>query len=793
MPSINEQPIIIRRALIRVSFVCILLVIFFAILTLIGWQFNIQVLKRPLPHLVAMNPATAISFIILGLSFLFLASKRKTKRKLLIGKLLAWLLITISVLKLVGSVIPSFPRIDHILFIAQIRSDATGNISSSMAINTAIAFILSGIALLLLHYETIGKKRPADFFAITVSFFGFFSLLGYLYGAPEFYDLLRYLPMAVNTAICFSLTALAILFIHPDKGITKEFFTQQTGGVVGRLFFPVAIIIPVVLGLIRLYTHRINLFSTEFGTTLLILFIVLVSCGAIVYNMVLLNKKDLLRRRTEEKFRGLLESAPDAVVIVGEQGKIQIVNAQTEKLFGYDRDEMIGRKVEMLMPGRFNKVHEGHTKNFFADPKTREMGVGMELFGKRKNGSEFFVEISLSPFETEEGTLVSASVRDITEKKKAAEQLRQSEERFRSLVNSVKDYAIFMLDKSGNIITWNNGAEAIKGYKENEIKGKNVSTFYTKEDNENGMPKFVLEKAKQDGRFEMEGWRVKKDGSLFWADSILTSLYDNEKKLVGYAKVTRDMTEKKRVADLLAKFSEELSRQVDEKTEELKETTLQLRQLSAHLQTAREEERRAIAREMHDGIGQMLTGIKMDIVWLRKNIKDEDQKISERFERAMELLNDTKQTMRSISRGLHPAILEDLGLPAAIELQCREFETRGDFKIYFNVDLAGIDPTTIPPDIGIGVYRIFQESLNNISKHADAKTVRVFLKIDDSNLTLEINDDGIGFDVQHVVEKKTLGLVSIRERTLMMNGEYTINSTIGEGTTILLTIPFKPL
>jgi formate hydrogenlyase transcriptional activator len=245
----------------------------------------------------------------------------------------------------------------------------------------------------------------------------------------------------------------------------------------------------------------------------------------------------------------LFEVSPDAIFVTDARGVIRGANPRATELFGHTQTELIGQPIESLVPERFRGRHPSHRENYNAHPRARQMGAAMNLFGLRRDGTEFPVDIMLKPIETAQGPVVLSFVRDVTEQREALEALRRNDQQLRSIVEIVRDYAIYHLDRDGNVMTWNPGAERIKGYAAEEIVGAHLSRFFTQEDVDRGRPAEMLRLAAERGRIEDEGWRVRKDGSRFWADSILTAIRDDMGRVTGYAKVTRDFTDRKRAEE----------------------------------------------------------------------------------------------------------------------------------------------------------------------------------------------------------------------------------------------------
>jgi PAS domain S-box-containing protein len=356
----------------------------------------------------------------------------------------------------------------------------------------------------------------------------------------------------------------------------------------------------------------------------------------------------------------------------------------------------------------------------------------------------------------------------------------QSDQLFRLLVESVRDCAIFVLSPEGHVLTWNLGAKALKGYEKEEIIGQHFSKFYLPEAIESGWPTRELALADKEGRFSDEGWRVRKDGTAFWASVLITALRDPTGKLTGFAKITQDMTERRETAERIQNLNRELRNkvsQLDESQRTIELRTLELQRLSARVLHIQDEERRRIARELHDDLGQQLAGLKM---LLNRTQHPE----------AVKMADSAIATVRNLSHLLHPPLLDEAGLRAALHWLVDGMTKRGGMQISLI-----LRPQAFPrldSEIETAIFRVVQESLTNVFRHANSESARVEIDKQPDWVTVRVRDYGVGVPQELASPlgwtKMGVGIAGMRERIRQFGGEVTVSR--GEpGTLVEARIP----
>ena len=368
---------------------------------------------------------------------------------------------------------------------------------------------------------------------------------------------------------------------------------------------------------------------------------------------------------------------------------------------------------------------------------------------------------------------------------------QKREEKFRLFLESVQDYAIYMLDPQGNVSTWNKGASRIKGYKAGEIIGKNFALFYPEEDVRSGKPQMELEIAAREGRFEDEGWRIRKDGSKFWANVIITAVRDESNQLIGYGKVTRDITEKWEAQRALDRANQELRKQIVDRQwaeRRVAESEKSLRLLSLHLLRTQDEERKRIGRDLHDSLGQVLTAMKMSL----QALSSKDSNHHGQIERCVRLADDCIREVRTISYLLYPPMLDELGLKSAIPWYLDGFAIRSGIQTRFEVSQ---DFDRLPRDTELALFRVLQEALTNVHRHSGSQIAHISLVVKGDYAHLEIRDQGKGIAAE-VLESTEhtlptgVGLRGMDERMRQLGGRLEISSS-PEGTTITAIVPLQ--
>jgi len=462
-------------------------------------------------------------------------------------------------------------------------------------------------------------------------------------------------------------------------------------------------------------------------------------------------------------FRLLVQDVVDyAIFMLDPTGHIMSWNAGAERIKGYAPDEIIGKHFSVFYPPEDNAADKPALELEQAIAERRLEDEGWRI---RKDGTRFWANVVITALYDDRGVLrgFGKVTRDLTDRRAADQALFESEERFRLLVQGVLDYAIFMLDPQGYVVSWNGGAERINGYAPEEIIGKHFSVFYPPEDNAADKPARELEQAIAEGRLADEGWRIRKDGTRFWANIVITALYDDHGSLRGFGKVTRDLTDRRAAEQAL-----------DER-----------RRLLSHLVHAQELERRRIAWDVHDDSIQSMVAVGMRLQLLAGRLPEEHRAMLDKLDDAVRA---TISRLRTLVFQLRPTSIDRHGLVATLNDFLRDVVTGwGVVPVLHHEELTEEPPT----ETAITIFRICQEAITNVRKHAGAGSLDIYLSTMDGGTMTRVVDDGIGFSQPETPPEpmEHFGLIEMRERAETAGGWWTVVGSPEKGTTVEFWLP----
>ena len=467
---------------------------------------------------------------------------------------------------------------------------------------------------------------------------------------------------------------------------------------------------------------------------------------------------------SEPTLRAILDASLDAFILIDAAGVIRMWNGRAETMFGWTEAEATGQRLsQTIIPERYRERHEQGLARYRATGEGALINRRVEITARHRDGREFPVELAIAPIEQAEEPLFGAFVRDITERRGIEERLT-----FQSFIlNNVRD-SVVVADLEGRVRFWNQGAEALFGYTKDEMLGQSVTILYV----EGGDQAARL--AEDRGRVLRgedatgEWSRRRKDGSTVWVHSKRVVLRDADGTAIGILGVARDISEGKRTS------------------EELLASHEQLRELAHRLRSVREQERAVMARQIHDELGQALSALHLDVAWLRARLKDEDVVLEEKTRSMAALIETSIGRVRTLATELRPAVLDSLGLLATIEWETQQFTRRTGIPCTHELPP---DPPAVDADRSTDVFRILQEALTNVARHAGAREVVVTLRFWRNELQLSVSDDGRGITAAEIASPQALGLVGMRERALLWDGAVEWRAREGGGTVVDLRLP----
>jgi len=386
-------------------------VLFIAVIVMTGWLLHLEAIQSLLPGHISMHFNSAICFTLLSIAMLLYIKYRNRGGHRLTG-VLSLIVFLVGAATFLQKMFHSDLGIDY-LFLNNNNPYYPGR----MSLLTAFCLALTAIGTFGISLSTNKYKTICQFLFHFVSVVAFIVLIGYLYNVPALYNLSYFTTMACHTAFALLLLSIAASLINPSLGITGIFTGTRMGNIMARRLFSQIVVAVLIIGYLRILSHRYHWLSADVGVALLIVSFILVSLFLIWKKATILNKLEINMEVAQENFRIGVESAPYALILSDETGRITQVNFQTEKLYGYTSEELLGNNIEMLIPKELHKHYRHDSDSFFTSPAVVSLGIDEEVYANTKHGAWFPVEIVLTPITTHNGIAVLAAITDITSRK----------------------------------------------------------------------------------------------------------------------------------------------------------------------------------------------------------------------------------------------------------------------------------------------------------------------------------------------------------------------------------------
>jgi len=542
--------------------------------------------------------------------------------------------------------------------------------------------------------------------------------------------------------------------------------SDSNAGLLLRTLIPTLFIVPIILGWLRLLGERVKLYGTPFGTSLLVLanivclttLILWVSRSLFRFEREREAAKEALKG-SEKRLAGIIASAMDAIIAIDEEQRIVLFNKAAEKMFGCSASDALRSTIDRFIPERFSTEHNAHIIRGDSGIINRVMGT---LWAVRTNGDEFPIEASISHTEADETPLFTAIIRDISERRRAEQAVRESEARFALVANTAP------------VMIWMTGPDKLCTYLNQfwlQFTGRSLESQlgngWTEGVHPDDVDQCLATYAKAFDRrepFYVE-FRVRRhDGEYRWILGRGVPRFNTDGSFAGYIGSAADVTEHKEAEEALSSVNRRLIE-------------------------AQEEERSWIARELHDDVNQRLALLAISLDRLEQSLPGGSTEVRQDVGKASLEVRGLASDLQALSHRLHSSKLEYMGLIEAAIGLCGEVSDQHGVETDFHTENV---PGELPREVSLCLFRVLQEALQNAIKHSGSRDFQVSLIGGPNQIDLSVHDSGSGFDAREAMRGRGLGLTSMRERLKLVHGELSIESQPGKGTTVHARVPVSP-